>query len=226
MKEPGLFTIGEFVSHLERSFPGISASKIRYLEREGLLHPVRTKGGYRLFSKADLCNAKTILTLQQDHYLPLKVIRARLKEQSQDTSLATSSPVSEKPTNYSAYADTKMHAIEAAQKELGVSVAFIQELAACGFIKLYKNEQNRVVIHGRDFPQIMRIHELGKEGIEPRNIRFLVTGAGHQIALLEQLFTTRDQDTKVETAQKLARLMQTIQEQLVENKFIERNKEK
>ena len=63
---------------LKDEFPDISISKIRYLEDQGLLAPRRTQGGYRLFSEDDLERLETILRLQRDEFLPLRVIRQEL----------------------------------------------------------------------------------------------------------------------------------------------------
>jgi DNA-binding transcriptional MerR regulator len=73
-----LLRIGEVVRRLVEEFPDISISKIRYLEDEGLLTPRRTQGGYRLFSEADLERLQTILRLQRDEFLPLRVIKDEL----------------------------------------------------------------------------------------------------------------------------------------------------
>src|SRR5204862_6673413 len=73
-----LLRIGEVVRRVRDEFPDISISKIRYLEDEGLLTPRRTQGGYRLFSEADLERLQTILRLQRDEFLPLRVIRDEL----------------------------------------------------------------------------------------------------------------------------------------------------
>ena len=73
-----LLRIGEVVRRLREEFPDISISKVRYLEDEGLLMPRRTEGGYRLFSEADLERLRTILRLQRDEFLPLRVIRDEL----------------------------------------------------------------------------------------------------------------------------------------------------
>jgi DNA-binding transcriptional MerR regulator len=70
--------IGEVVRRLGEEFPDISISKIRYLEDEGLLTPQRTRGGYRLFSEDDVERLETILRLQRDEFLPLRVIREEL----------------------------------------------------------------------------------------------------------------------------------------------------
>src|SRR5918996_5036501 len=71
-------TIGAVVKQLEREFPDISISKIRYLEDQKLLSPRRTQGGYRLYSPADVARLRTILRLQRDEFLPLRVIRQEL----------------------------------------------------------------------------------------------------------------------------------------------------
>jgi DNA-binding transcriptional MerR regulator len=73
-----LLRIGEVVRRLGEEFPDISISKIRYLEDEGLLAPKRTRGGYRLFGEEDLERLQTILRLQRDEFLPLRVIREEL----------------------------------------------------------------------------------------------------------------------------------------------------
>src|SRR5436190_5004262 len=71
-------TIGAVCKQLEREFPDISISKIRYLEDQKLLSPRRTQGGYRLYTSADLARLATILRLQRDEFLPLRVIRQEL----------------------------------------------------------------------------------------------------------------------------------------------------
>src|SRR5206468_7765152 len=71
-------TIGTLCGMLKDEFPDISISKIRYLEDQGLLTPRRTQGGYRLFSEEDVERLETILRLQRDEFLPLRVIRQEL----------------------------------------------------------------------------------------------------------------------------------------------------
>src|SRR5687768_3278815 len=71
-------TIGAVVKQLEREFPEISISKVRYLEDQKLLAPRRTQGGYRLYSSGDVDRLRTILRLQRDEFLPLRVIRQEL----------------------------------------------------------------------------------------------------------------------------------------------------
>lgn len=74
------FSIGEVLNVLKDSFPDVTVSKIRFLESEGLIQPERTGSGYRKFTETDIERLRFILTLQRDHFLPLKVIRERLDE--------------------------------------------------------------------------------------------------------------------------------------------------
>src|ERR1700709_2794434 len=71
-------TIGAVCKALAQEFPDISISKIRYLEEQKLLTPRRTAGGYRLYSQHDVQRLRTILRLQRDEFLPLRVIRSEL----------------------------------------------------------------------------------------------------------------------------------------------------
>lgn len=87
-------SIGEVLESLKKDFPDISISKIRFLESEGLIEPERTGSGYRKFFEKDVEALRYILTLQRDHFLPLKVIKERLRSgaPSPDPVPATTAP--------------------------------------------------------------------------------------------------------------------------------------
>src|SRR5712691_10620961 len=71
-------TIGAVCKILQSEFDDISISKIRDLENQKLLSPRRTAGGYRLYSQSDVERLRTILRMQRDEFLPLRVIRQEL----------------------------------------------------------------------------------------------------------------------------------------------------
>lgn len=77
-------SIGEVLDFIQDDFPDVTISKIRFLESQGLLAPERTPSGYRKFYGTDLARLRWILTQQQEHFLPLKVIRERLEEDPPD----------------------------------------------------------------------------------------------------------------------------------------------
>ncbi len=70
--------IGEVLDRLRPDFPGVTIPKIRFLEDKGLIKPERTPAGYRKFAHEDVDRLRYILTMQRDHYLPLKVIGEHL----------------------------------------------------------------------------------------------------------------------------------------------------
>jgi len=71
-------SIGQVLATLKGDFPDISISKIRFLESEGLITPERAASGYRRYSQADLDRLRYVLSVQRDHYLPLRVIKEHL----------------------------------------------------------------------------------------------------------------------------------------------------
>ena len=73
-------SIGEVLDSIKEDFPDISISKIRFLEAEGLISPERTPSGYRKFYEGDVARLRYILSLQRDHFLPLRVIKEKLRD--------------------------------------------------------------------------------------------------------------------------------------------------
>ena len=83
MPDPGqsqtsLVGIGALLRQLQSDFPELTASKVRFLEDQGLVRPHRSPSGYRKYSPEDVHRLETVLRLQTERYLPLKVIRERL----------------------------------------------------------------------------------------------------------------------------------------------------
>jgi DNA-binding transcriptional MerR regulator len=74
----GHHSIGEVLALLQEEFPDVTISKIRFLEKEGLIDPERTPSGYRKFYDDDVACLRWILRQQRENYLPLKVIRERI----------------------------------------------------------------------------------------------------------------------------------------------------
>ncbi len=78
-RDRGHLSIGEVLALLQGEFPDVTISKIRFLESQGLIDPERTPSGYRKFYDADISRLRSILTLQRDHFLPLRVIKERIE---------------------------------------------------------------------------------------------------------------------------------------------------
>jgi len=85
-------SIGEVLDAVRADFPDISISKIRFLEAEGLIAPERTASGYRKFYERDIARLRYVLSLQKEHFLPLRVIKERLAGGNGDVPIAPAAP--------------------------------------------------------------------------------------------------------------------------------------
>lgn len=86
MSERGYHSIGEVLAQLLEEFPDVTISKIRFLESQGLIEPERTPSGYRKFTDSEVERLRFILREQRTNYLPLRVIKDRLEDESTDIS--------------------------------------------------------------------------------------------------------------------------------------------
>ena len=84
MEDRAYLSIGEVLALLKEEFPDVTISKIRFLESQGLLDPERTPSGYRKFYDTDVERLRWILRQQREHFLPLKVIKGRLRGAGQE----------------------------------------------------------------------------------------------------------------------------------------------
>jgi DNA-binding transcriptional MerR regulator/methylmalonyl-CoA mutase cobalamin-binding subunit len=71
--------IGRVVETVRRTYPEVSPSSLRFLEREGLIEPTRTPGGHRLYSEADVERIMQIKAWQAQR-LSLEEIHERLRQ--------------------------------------------------------------------------------------------------------------------------------------------------
>jgi DNA-binding transcriptional MerR regulator len=78
-------SIGDVLTLLRQEFPDVTISKIRFLESQGLVNPERTPSGYRKFYDHDVERLRWVLRQQREHFLPLKVIKGRLEDETQAT---------------------------------------------------------------------------------------------------------------------------------------------
>jgi DNA-binding transcriptional MerR regulator len=173
-----LLTIGAVCDRLKPEFPDISISKIRYLEGEGLLNPKRTRGGYRLFGEDDLERLETILRLQRDEFLPLRVIRSEL---------ASPRGRSRKPKRAAGLGrtDAELDLGELCERA-GIDPELARELEDFGLVA------PRVESGERWYTETdAEIAELGgrlsRYGIAPRHLRTFRTSAGREADLLHSL---------------------------------------
>src|SRR5881397_1738971 len=97
MAERVHLSIGEVLGLLQREFPDVTISKIRFLESQGLIDPERTPSGYRKFYESDVSRLRWILHQQKENFLPLKVIKERLDRMGEEKPAPVQSIARAKP---------------------------------------------------------------------------------------------------------------------------------
>jgi DNA-binding transcriptional MerR regulator len=188
-------TIGAVCKALEQEFPDISISKIRYLEDQKLLAPRRTPGGYRLYSGGDVQRLRTILRLQRDEFLPLRVIRQELASgraghdvaPSKDGAAAgTAGPRRKRNPSVTAPSSGALYSLEDVIEETRAEPRLVSELEEYGVIKgeiragtKYFDETEREIVRA--------VTELARYGVGGRNLRAFRTSADREAALLQQI---------------------------------------
>ncbi|MGH2839313.1 MAG: MerR family transcriptional regulator, partial [Solirubrobacteraceae bacterium] len=136
-------TIGAVCKGLVQEFPDISISKIRYLEDQKLLNPRRTPGGYRLYSPSDVVRLRTILRLQRDEFLPLRVIRQELASgragesdgPASSSASAAGAGKRKRRVSISVQDGGAMYALEDVLEETRADAALVKELEDYGVVK-------------------------------------------------------------------------------------------
>jgi DNA-binding transcriptional MerR regulator len=182
-------TIGAVCKALEQEFPDISISKIRYLEDQKLLSPRRTPGGYRLYSQSDVVRLRTILRLQRDEFLPLRVIRQELAAGRSAADIAQPGDgrrQARRRPSVSVQERGPLYTLEDVLEETQAEASLVAELEDFGVIKgevragaKYYDETEREIIRA--------VTELARYGVGGRNLRVLRTSADRESALLQQI---------------------------------------
>ena len=179
-------TIGKVVERLKPRYPDLSISKVRYLEDEGLLTPMRTASGYRLYSQKDVDRLERILYLQKNRFLPLAVIKEMLDRDDPGAMTATEGESERDQLLESEDVTGRLHPIDKMPDQLGVPISFVRQLADAGLIELKRSPGGRDLVDGKDLALIRTADQLRRFGIEPKNLRQYVTAANRESAMFEQ----------------------------------------
>lgn len=192
----GRMNIGEVLDRLRPEFPGVTIPKIRFLEDKGLIKPERTPAGYRKFAQQDVDRLRYILTMQRDHYLPLKVIGEHLEAIDRgmepppiDSVVPTVPPVAlsadglPSPESFRRRDDLRLSRKELI-KVAGISEALLSELEQFGLIKARAGtghfDSDALVV-------AKTAAELADYGFEPRHLRAFKNAADREVGLVEQV---------------------------------------
>jgi DNA-binding transcriptional MerR regulator len=177
-------TIGAVCTILRQEFDDISISKIRYLEDQKLLSPRRTRGGYRLYSQADVEQLRAILRMQRDEFLPLKVIRQELAagkiggvRGTRDASARRAMAIE---------GSSELVGIEELVEQTGVTLELVRELEDFGIVQPV-NRSGASLFDETDVEIVRAAGELARFGVHGRNLRVFRSAADREASLLEQI---------------------------------------
>lgn len=185
-------TIGAVCKALSQEFPDISISKIRYLEDQKLVSPRRTPGGYRLYSQADLARLRTVLRMQRDEFLPLRVIRQELaagRSDAPEVPAGASGAASQRGwrSSMSVSRDSgALYSLQEILQECKAEASLVGELEEYGVIK----GQTRAGVRCYDETEreiIAAVAELARYGVGGRNLRVFRSSADREASLLQQI---------------------------------------
>jgi DNA-binding transcriptional MerR regulator len=212
-------SIGEVLVNVKAEFPDITISKIRFLESEGLITPERTPSGYRKFYPEDVERLRSILRLQRDEYLPLKVIKERLLKA--DTGDDEDQPTLEQavggadPDGAEELADAPtglQMSLEEMAAATGVDRDKIKELEGFGIVCAHGPEGGRY-FDGEDYVTLSIVKDLLRFGIEPRHLTMYKHFADRESAFFEALVAPtlrqKNPDARKAAAQTLGELTAT-----------------
>ena len=209
-------TIGAVCKILQSEFDDVSISKIRYLEDQKLLTPRRTAGGYRLYSQSDVERLRTILRLQRDEFLPLRVIRQEL---ASGGDLVPAAGSDRRPSGAAVrraiLIDTSRAylTLDEVIEETGAREELIAELENFGIVQPEKRD-GKTVYDETDREIVRAANELSRFGVGARNLRIFRSSADREANLLEAMLgsalRSRNPERRKEALESLESLAATV----------------
>lgn len=168
--------IGEVVKTIKKEYPSISISRIRFLEKEGLIKPKRSTGGTRVFTSKDIDRILNILDLQENQYYSLKAIKNNLNL------------ISNKSFKKISIKEYSMHDM---LKLSGLSNTDYEQL-----IK-YEFENEQVIFLLEDLERLKAWSYFFSIGLHPRNFTVLKSVSDRMVGFIDHLTSNLHDDDKV-----------------------------
>jgi DNA-binding transcriptional MerR regulator len=180
------FGIGEVQNILKKEFPDVTISKIRFLEKEGLIIPERTQSGYRKYTRAHIKQLSYILRLQREEYLPLSVIKRKIQDLRSGKVIAGDLAMMSGQDDESSLTGAVPVSFDLASSKTGLALETVEELIEYGIIKVREGPEGKYFS-----PSDMRVLTIAKEflryGVEPRHLRIFTQFVTRESAFIEQI---------------------------------------
>ncbi len=188
--------IGEVVKTIKKEYPSISISRIRFLEKEGLIKPKRSTGGTRVFTSKDIDRILNILDLQENQYYSLKAIKNNLN---------LISSKSFKKISIKKYSKHDM------LKLTGLSNTDYEQL-----IK-YEFENEQVIFLLEDLERLKAWSYFFNIGLHPRNFTVLKSVSDRMVGFIDHLTSNLHDDDKIIKEDIVVNLSKIFKGQILKN---------
>ena len=166
--------IGDTVKLIKKEYPSVTISRIRFLEKEGLLKPKRSKGGTRSFTEKDVQRIKKILDLQENQFYSLKAIK-------NNPQLLTSNSSNSKIV-------IREYSKHDALKKAGLKEDDFYELID------YKYEQNKDIYTQQDVDRFSSLAYLFSLGLGVKKLSVIKSMSDRGVGFFETYFQISDND--------------------------------
>ncbi len=169
--------IGEVVKKLQIKHPSVTISRIRFLEKEGLVNIKRSPGGTRKFSNKDIEKISKIIYLQEIEFYSLKAIK-------NNPSLLKS--------NKSKSITIDSYSLRDLLKQAGISKGQYNELISFGF------EYEKDEYSNNDLNRLKSWSYFYSIGLEPKNFSVLKSINQRSIDFVEFINSLLPDDSSAE----------------------------
>lgn len=210
-----LLSIGQVLAALQDDFADLTPSKLRFLEDQGLVTPERTKSGYRKFSQEHVERVRLVLTLQRDHYLPLKKIAEVLDEL--DAGRDPVIPGASKRSASTILASKEVLSSEELCRAAQTNKRFLGEAIAAGLLPATE------VFPFDSIAQLAALVKLAQAGLTPRHLRSLRIAAERDAEMLALAVSSRGEKPGTPSASdgslELVEYLETVRSGVLRRKF-------
>ncbi|WP_016910428.1 MerR family transcriptional regulator [Streptomyces xiaopingdaonensis] len=175
-------SFGAVLQALREEFPEVTASRVRFLEAEGLVRPSRSPAGARKFDDSDVERLRHVLRLQRDHCLPLSAVRATVSPEEGEPVRTSEAGAQASACGAPAESAARYGRADLAA-EVGVSEEQLAEWESYGLLRPDVEGQfdaGQLAVAGL-------VAEVGRFGLQPRHLRAVKAAAEREAALVEQL---------------------------------------
>jgi DNA-binding transcriptional MerR regulator len=236
--EKKYLTISKVVKNLKKVYPDLSSSKLRFLESEGLLSPKRSSNKYRIYFKEDLEKINFILKMQREFYMPLEVIKQKLKSREYKKFIdGNSAPIEniqiKLGEEFKTDHEPELLSVSELSKKFKLPQSYINEFIGNDIVN-WKEENGKYLINTDDMEILNIVSKLSKYGIHVKHLKLFENFANRSSAFIQQIILPLLMSNKKEehsralkTTNKLEIMLCDFQEILIKKlnrKFLEKHK--